>query len=353
MSAKGDPDSARDLYELTQSPEILYGIFEFAPDAILLVDSDGRIAKANAQAFRMFGYERDELVGELVEVLVPQRLADRHVGYRSGYVSSPRTRPMGAGLELFGKRRDGTEFPVDIMLSPLDTHEGRLVLGVVRDATERKRMEAEALRVRETYLKEVHHRVKNNLQVISSLLFLQSVHNPDPNVLEILKESRNRVKSIALIHEKLYRSSGLVRLDFSEYVRDLVSDLFRTYGMDQRGITVDIRVEDIALEIDTAIPCGLIVNELVSNVLKHAFPSGQEGRVLIELVPNGQRRFSLLVEDNGAGLPSDLDWRTSSSLGLKLVNDLTRQLDGTIEVDTTRGTAYRIVFHEVQYKERG
>lgn len=352
MSGMSDPDTSREFNELTQNPEILYRIFEFAPDAILLVDGEGRIAKANAQAFRMFGYSRGELLGELVEILVPQRLAHHHVAYRSGYLSSPRTRPMGAGLELFGKRKDGTEFPVDIMLSPLETHDGRVVLGVIRDATERKRMETEAIHVRETYLKEVHHRVKNNLQVISSLLFLQSIHTPDPKVLEILKESQSRVKSIALIHEKLYRSSELVRLDFAEYVRDLVSDLFRSYGMEQRGITVDLRVENVALEIDTAIPCGLIINELVSNVLKHAFPNGTTGKVTIELLPKGERRFDLLVQDDGIGLPEGLDWKTSGSLGLQLVNDLTRQLDGTVRVDVNGGTTFRIAFREVQYKER-
>ncbi|GMV95178.1 MAG: hypothetical protein AMXMBFR82_49560 [Candidatus Hydrogenedentota bacterium] len=353
MHSDGRVQNTGEQTEISHSPEILHGIFEFAPDAILLVDGGGRIAMANAQAFRMFGYAPSELVGNLVEVLVPQRLAARHVKHRSGYHASPRTRPMGAGIDLFGKRKDGTEFPVDIMLSPIETERGRLILGVVRDVTERKRMEVEALHVRETYLKEVHHRVKNNLQVISSLLFLQTVHTPDPKVLEILKESQSRVKSIALIHEKLYRSAELVRLDFAGYVRDLVTDLFRSYGMDQRGISATVRVENVSLEIDTAIPCGLIINELVSNVLKHAFPNGRSGNVMVELEPAGDRRFNLLVKDNGVGLPEGFDWRASASLGLKLVNDLTRQLDGTIRVDTANGgTAFHITFREVQYKER-
>lgn len=353
MHSDEDVHGAGDLNEISHSPEILHGIFEFAPDAILLVDGNGRIVMANAQAFRMFGYERDELIGNLIEILVPRRLASHHVGYRSGYHASPRTRPMGAGLELFGTRKDGTEFPVDIMLSPLETEQGRLTLGVIRDATERKRMEAEAIQVRETYLKEVHHRVKNNLQVISSLLFLQTVHTPDPKVLEILKESQSRVKSIALIHEKLYRSAELVRLDFADYVRDLVTDLFRSYGMDQRGIAVTVRVEAISLEIDTAIPCGLIINELVSNVLKHAFPNGQQGEVCVAMASAGERQFNLLVKDNGIGLPDGFDWRASASLGLKLVNDLTRQLDGTVQLETGNGgTAFHISFREVQYRER-
>jgi PAS domain S-box-containing protein len=175
--------------QLVESPEILYRIFEFAPDAILLVDGRGHIAKANAQTEKMFGYRREAIIDQPIEILIPERFARHHVGYRSGYVASPHTRPMGMGLELFGKRQDGTEFPVDIMLSPLETEQGSLTLAVVRDATERKRIETQAREAKEMYFKEVHHRVKNNLQVISSLLFLQSTYTTDPNTLGILRES--------------------------------------------------------------------------------------------------------------------------------------------------------------------
>jgi len=336
----------------TQSAALLAQIFEFAPDAKVLVDGGGRILKANALAGTMFGYGRDELIGQHIEILIPQRFLSRHVAYRQGYMATPRTRPMGAGVELFARRKDGTEFPVDIMLSPLETDEGMLALAVVRDVTDRKRAEAETRAAREMYLKELHHRVKNNLQVISSLLFLQSTYTKDPSTLEILKDSQNRVKSIALIHEKLYRSSELTKIDFAEYVRDLVTDLFRTYGVDQGAVVVRMQIEHMTLEIDTAIPCGLIINELVSNVLKHAFPGGRTGHVVIDLAPVGPKEFTLTIQDDGVGLPKDYDWRTSTSLGLKLVTDLTRQLDGRLEVDVTNGTQFRITFREVLYKER-
>jgi PAS domain S-box-containing protein len=337
---------------LPDSTEIFYRVFEFAPDAILLVDHDGHIVKVNRQAERMFGYERGELVNHLVEVLVPARLAGRHVAHRTGYTASPHARPMGVGLDLFGRRKDGTEFPVDIMLSPLGGERHPLVLGVVRDVTERQRIERQAREAREMYIKEIHHRVKNNLQVISSLLFLQSTYTADPNVLALLRESQARVRSIALIHEKLYRSPELTHVEFPDYVRDLVIDLFRTYGVDQECIRVGLRVDDVALEIDSAIPCGLIVNELVSNVLKHAFPPGAPGDVLIELTCTGERAYRLVVSDNGRGLPPGFDWRESSSLGLKLVSDLTRQLDGHVEVRSDGGTTFVIDFHEVHYRER-
>ena len=352
MSKSTEPNTPPSQPFLAQSPELLAQIFEFAPDAKLLVDAGGLILKANALAGTMFGYNRDELVGQHIEILIPQRFIKRHVDYRQGYMTTPRTRPMGAGVELFARRKDGSEIPVDIMLSPLETEQGMLALAVVRDVTERKRAEAETRAAREMYLKELHHRVKNNLQVISSLLFLQSTYTADPATLEILKESQNRVKSIALIHEKLYRSSELTKIDFAEYVRDLVTDLFRTYGVNQGAVVVRMQIEHMSLEIDTAIPCGLIINELVSNVLKHAFPEGRTGHVVIDLSPIGSKEFTLTIQDDGVGLPKGYDWRTSTSLGLKLVIDLTRQLDGRLEVDVTNGTIFRITFKELHYKER-
>jgi PAS domain S-box-containing protein len=330
--------------------ELYQEIFEFAPDAILVVDEEGCIIRANAQTEKLFGYHREELVGQPVEVLIPERFRARHIELRRAYSFQPRTRPIGAGLELFGRRKEGSEFPVDVMISPLHTKEGRLVLGVVRDMTEHKQMQKQAREAlhREMLLKEIHHRVKNNLQVISSLLFLQSTDVRDTATLEILKESQSRVKAIAFIHEKLYLSERLDKVDFADYLRDLVAELVRTYQV-RNNVAIHTDIEGVHLGIDAALPCGLIITELVSNVLKHAFPKEAKGEVWISMHTTCNGQLVLTVRDNGIGLPAGFEWQKSKSLGLRLVSDLTMQLRGKMEVDGSAGTTFRLTFTELQY----
>jgi len=217
------------------------------------------------------------------------------------------------------------------------------------EIAERKRAEEQikaSLREKEVLLKEIHHRVKNNLQVISSLLYLQSKNIKDKETLEMFQDGQNRVRSMALVHERLYGSQDLARIDLAEYVRNLTSYLFRSYGVNTNAIELKISADDVFLDIDTAIPCGLIINELVSNCLKHAFPDGREGEIRIEFDSDGDNKFTLLASDNGVGFPKDLDFRDMESLGLQLVNMLVNQLEGTIDLDTSGGTAFKIRFTE-------
>jgi len=214
----------------------------------------------------------------------------------------------------------------------LKSNLARLVPAIERELREaanrreRKRMEEwikASLKEKEVLLKEIHHRVKNNLQIISSLLNLQSEYIKDEQDLEIFKVSQNRIESMALIHEKLYQSEDLAQIDFSEYIRDLVASLFCSYELNLDAIELKINVEQIFLNIETAIPCGLIINELVLNSLKHAFPIGNSGEIYINLYENDENEIALTISDNGIGFSQDFDFRNTSSLGLQLVNALT------------------------------
>ena len=193
-------------------------------------------------------------------------------------------------------------------------------------------------------LREIHHRVKNNLQVISSLLNLQSGYIEDKKSLEIFRESQNRVRSMALIHEKLYQSKELNKIEFTEYIDSLTKDLFNSYNIDNDRIILKSDFDGIYFEIDTAILCGLIINELVSNSLKHAFPDGRKGEVFIGIKKNGDTNYILSIKDNGVGFPQNLDFRKTDSLGLQLVTTLTAQLGGIIDLNRNGYTEFKIVF---------
>ncbi len=206
-----------------------------------------------------------------------------------------------------------------------------------------------SLSEKEVLLKEIHHRVKNNLQIIHSMLNLQLPHIKDEQASNLFKESQNRIYSMALIHEKLYESESLAKIDLAEYIRSLTANLLLSYGVTERTIRCKVRVEDVTLNIDTVVPCALIINELVSNSLKHAFPrssegGGTRGEIGIDLRQDSDDKFTLAVRDNGVGLPKDFALQQCESLGLKLVGILVKQLKGTIHLNTSGGAAFTITF---------
>ncbi|MCA9970036.1 MAG: GAF domain-containing protein, partial [Anaerolineales bacterium] len=223
----------------------------------------------------------------------------------------------------------------------------RLYARARQEIIERRRAEAQiqtSLQEKEVLLKEIHHRVKNNLQVISSLINLQSDMVDDATALEVFHESQNRIRSMALIHEKLYQSRNLAHINLAEYVEDLTSHLFRSYSAAARGIQLDVDVADIHLGINTAVPCGLLLNELVSNALKHAFPGGRNGRIWLRAWLDDVDRMHLQVGDDGIGFSETVDFRHSPSLGLQLVNTLVGQLDGDIQLLRHPTTTFNMQF---------
>lgn len=221
---------------------------------------------------------------------------------------------------------------------------------------ERQRAETQiqaSLQEKEVLLKEIHHRVKNNMQVISSLLRLQSGAINDPHIREIFGESQNRIRSMTLVHEKLYQSPDLAKIDFQEYVTLLVNSLFHSYGVSQTKVNLRIEVTVTRLAIDTAIPCGLIINELVSNALKYAFPGERIGMITVRVTYIQSNLIELTVADDGAGMPADLEPENTDTLGLQLVRTISEeQLQGRVSIRRENGTQFCVLFQEV-YKDDG
>jgi len=320
-------------------------VVEATPNAMVMSNRAGQIEMVNAQAERVFGYSRAELLGQPMEMLVPQRFCGHHPGLRMTYYDDPRTRPMGARRELYGLRKDGSEFAVEIGLNPIETDEGTMVLSAIVDISTRKREEARvlaALKEKDILLGEIHHRVKNNLQIVDSLLGLQSGTIDDTGLQEILRESQNRIKSMALIHQILYQSNDFARMDFSNFIDTLVPTLASAYGADPGRIAVSINAIEVRLPVSVAIPCGLLVNELVSNALKHAFPGNRNGEIRIDLSIAADGQILLSVEDNGVGIPDGLALHQTTTLGLQLVMLLTDQIGGEIVIHRSNPTRFAL-----------
>lgn len=365
--------SDEDSVALPNDEQFRYAM-EAAPTGMIMIDRQGHIVLVNGQVERIFGYGRAELIGQPVEKLVPERFRHAHAGFRSSFFVSPQTRLMGGGRDLFGLRRDGTEVPIEIGLNPLHMDGADFVLSSVADITERKRNEREreelfvelqhlnaelehrveartaelsaTLREREVLLQEVHHRVKNNLQVISSLIAMQARRIDDGSGRTALEECQTRVQAIALIHEQLCRAKDYARIRFVEYAKTLVRNVFRAAGVSGNVVELDLQVDDAALTVEKAIPCGLILNELVTNALKHAFPDGRRGKLVVLFERRSDGRLRLMVSDDGVGLPKDFDARTCPSLGVHLVRTLAEQLEGELSVTSDSGTCFELIFLE-------
>jgi PAS domain S-box-containing protein len=322
-------------------------VVESAPNAMVMIGPAGQIEMINAQTERLFGYDRSELLGKPIETLVPERFRRNHPGLRSAFFAAPLARPMGAGRDLYGLRKDGGEFPVEIGLNPIETDEGMMVLSAIVDISDRKQKEERihaALKEKDILLGEIHHRVKNNLQVVNSLLDLQVDRITDPAALSMLKESQNRIKSMALIHQTLYESKDFVEADFSNFLDTMVPTLVSSYSVDSERIALSIEAAEVLLSIHAAIPCGLVVNELISNSLKHGFPGDLEGEIKITLAYETDDYAILSVSDNGVGIPEELDLAQTGTLGLQMVSLLADQLGGTITIRRSNPTRFVLRF---------
>ncbi len=337
---------AGELTTTTVSMESLESVFDSMAAALVVFDPDGNIINVNRATLALVGRERSELIGQTFDIMC------RFSSGESVRPGPPAREPSGLPalrietVEKVFVRKDGSEFPVSLSGAELRSGGGPLqgYVCVALDLTEQKRIQErlrESLGEKELLLREVHHRVKNNMQVISSLLAMQS-SDGDPEVAKKLEESQNRIRSIALIHEQLYRSTEIEHIDVRTYLEVLTSQLLQSFGK-SNAVRLELEADDIALDIDQSMACGLIVNELVTNALKYAYPAERGGviRVSLREHPGGER--VLTVADDGPGL-AGVRSGAPATLGMSLVATLARQLRGRVEVDGQKGTVVRVFF---------
>jgi PAS domain S-box-containing protein len=364
-----------------RNSETLYRtLFENTGTAMVMVEEDTKISLANTEFVRLIGMTREEIEGKKswTEFVVPEdleRMVSQHNLRRKRNESALKRYEfhlMGndhqvhdilLNIEIIPDTKKSIASLIDITelkkaqdllrhfaeeleqkINERTVQLQMLNIDLEKEVVEHERAEEQiraALNEKVVLLQEIHHRVKNNLQIVISLINLQTRQIKDENVKRILQESQTRIRVMALVHEKLYRSDDISHIIFSEYIRDLITILFDFYSLNRRLIAIKVEMKDIFLNIDTAIPIGLIINELVTNSLKHAFPGGRKGEISISIQEEG-RVLSVIFKDNGVGIPPGFDWRNAPSLGLRLIISLVEQLNGTIELDGKNGTAFII-----------
>lgn len=322
---------------------------------LLLLDENKRIVNVNQATLHLFGYKKEELIGKKVDILFARKKDSATIFEKKKNKSYYSVNSI-VNKESTLHSKKGDNIPVILSISPI-IGDSSQIIGLVLIGSDIKDLKQAETRIKysleekEVLLQEVHHRVKNNLQIISSLLNLQTRYIHDKEDLEIFRESQSRVKSMAIIHELLYQSSDFAHIDFKEYISSLVAYLFQYYSVDPQKIKFNLNVDSTMLGMETAIPCGLIVNELISNSLKYAFPNGCTGYISVSLHPHSDH-YLLEIEDNGIGLPDNIEFEKTDTLGLRLVMGLINQIDGTIELKADSGTKYQINFSEVEYQKR-
>jgi PAS domain S-box-containing protein len=327
--------------ELQQTKEQLRAVLDAMPGFVCWVSSEGQYLGVNQYMADTFDLAPESFVGQKLSFL---KNSAEFAQFMSEFLAgSASTGHHVVEAQVNGSTRH-------YLIAAQKYLRDSLAVSVGIDITERKQAEAQiqaSLQEKEVLLQEIHHRVKNNLQVISSLLDLQSQQIEESAMLEVFRESQNRVKSMALVHEKLYQSKNFAIINFAEYTESLTNYLFKAYELNAGDVTLELDIDEVSLNIDTAIPCGLIINELVSNALKYAFPDRRTGTIRVALHADRDRHFTMIVEDNGVGFSLEFDLNKVKSLGFQLVNVLAKQLKGSLEIDQTNGSKFQVRFSEI------
>jgi len=329
--------------ELVESEARYRTLFDSNPYPMWVYDQESlKFLTINDMAVRNYGYSREEFLNMTLKDIHPSTETPSAMEYLAN--TQPKVHSAGV---LKHTKKDGTLIDAEVFSHAITFGEKSARLVLALDITERiiaEKQLHDSLAEKEILLKEIHHRVKNNLQIISSLLTLQADFIKDDASREYFTDSQNRVKSMAIIHEKLYQTRDFANIDIKDYVTNLTLSLFKAYNINAELITIEVNISNISLDVDTAIPCGLIINELVSNSLKYAFTDGRKGNMTIKLIPIENDMLKLIVSDNGVGFPKNLNFRETPSLGLTLVNILSKQLNGQIELINENGTTFIVTF---------
>lgn len=324
----------------------LQAVWDAVPGFVSLISADLKYIGVNQQLADVYGLSPEQFIGQQIGFLGTSPKFSQFITEFFASPAQSATQEITSGI-------GNNQQTYLIVVQKYQQGTAAVLIGI--DITQRKQAEDKiqaSLREKEVLLKEIHHRVKNNLQVISSLLKMQSRSITDPRILEIFQESQSRIHSMALIHEKLYQSEDLARINCAEYIHSLTSHLYRSYNVSPRNIQLEVKVPQISLSLDAALPCGLIINELVSNALKYAFPDKRSGKISIELALDLKNCYTLKVSDDGIGLPKNVDWENTRSLGLRLVRTLSQQLGATVALDLSHGTQFCLTFTEPKYQKR-
>jgi len=361
--------------QLRQREKLLRLTLEQAPIGIVTCDLEGNFLHFNPAFSQILGYSAQKLRQMSWENITDKddlQIQENH--YQKLLAGEVRN----FQLENFYLRQDGNKIQGIIRVALIRDAKGSPMhyVAQLEDVTERKQAEAKiqaSLKEKEVLLKEIHHRVKNNLQIVSSLLDLQAEYIQEPEILEKLEDSKHRLLAMSLIHETLYQSETLAQVDFSDYVERLATNILFAQSTDYERITLDFNLEPVFLNLETAIPCGLLLNELITNSIKHAFPEPRHGKIYIELHYQSKKTASnenqtscqgdkigdkiedkimLKVSDDGVGMPPNINLKETKSLGLTLIHDLTQQLRGNLAIDLSNGTEFILIFSELKYPQR-
>lgn len=331
---------------LEQERAYLNKLFEDTPLGIVMADPRAKVLRVNKEFERLFGYQGEEICGRNIdELIIPSGESKK-----LKKIYDKLTKGQNVVFEAIRRTKKGKRIEVQITVTPIIIKgESKGFYALYQDITRRKRAARrlkESLKEKTVLLQEIHHRVKNNMQLMASLLRLQALKSQNKEFQEMVEVSQNRIRSMALIHESLYQFKNLARIDFTNYVQRLVGHLYSIFMAKEKGkdIKVNIEVHDVFLDINQAIPCGLIINELVSNAFKYAFIDCNRGRIEVKLYPIEKKNYQLIVSDDGVGLPEEVDLGEPQTLGLQIVTDLVGQLGGHLQVERTKGTTFKIIF---------